>query len=156
MGLLLGFSGALIVATGGNVLSLGFSNPIGDALGLGSAFIWATYWLLNVRDNRRLEEKMFWNFAFALIYAFPLAFSSGFSPSTGIAGAVYVGLFEMGITYLLWYRAIEGDVAFASNLAYLVPFLSLLFISTVLGERIEASTLIGLALIVAGIILGKR
>ena len=157
IGLLLGFSGALIVATRGNVLSLGFSNPAGDTLGLWSAFIWAIYWLLNVRDERRLEEKMFWNFAFALVYAFPLAFHSGFSvPPTGIAGAVYVGLFEMGVTYLLWYRAIEGDVAFASNLAYLVPFLSLLFISTVLGERIEVSTLIGLALIVAGIILGKR
>ena len=157
-GLFLGFLGALIVATRGNVLSLGFSNPVGDALGLGSALIWAAYWLLNVRDVRRLEEKMFWNFAFALIYASLLILLAGFSlpPMKGLAGAVYVGMFEIGVTYLLWYRAVESDVAFASNLAYLVPFLSLLFISFLLGERIEPTTVLGLVLIVVGILLGRE
>ncbi len=62
----------------------------------------------------------------------------------------------MGLTYLLWYRAIEGDVAFASNLAYLVPFLSLLFISVIVGETIALATIIGLVLIVSGIIIGRR
>ncbi|AJC71700.1 permease [Thermococcus guaymasensis DSM 11113] len=158
-GLLLGFSGALVVATKGNLRAFSFSNPLGDALGLGSALIWATYWLLNVRDSRKLEEKMFWNFAFAILYSIPLVLlSSEFSIPhiEGLAGAIYVGLFEMGATYLLWYRAIESDVAFASNLAYLVPFLSLFFISTVVGERIEPSTLMGLVMIIGGIIFGKR
>ncbi len=158
LGLFLGFLGALIVATRGRPLSLGFSNPVGDILGLGSALIWAIYWLLNVRDDRKLEEKMFWNFTFALLYSVPLILFAGFSlPSPkGLAGAVYVGLFEMGVTYLLWYRAVESDVAFASNLVYLVPFLSLLFISIVLGEMIETTTVLGLVLIVVGILLGQR
>ncbi|GAB6136724.1 DMT family transporter [Thermococcus prieurii] len=157
-GLFLGFLGALIVATRGRLLSLGLSNPVGDVLGLGSALIWAAYWLLNVRDGRRLEEKMFWNFAFALFYASLLVPFAGFPlpPLKGIAGAIYVGLFEMGVTYLLWYRAVESDVAFASNLAYLVPFLSLLFISLILGERIEPTTVLGLILIVVGILLGRE
>ena len=156
-GLFIGFLGALVVATRGDVLSIGLSNPTGDALGLGSAIVWAVYWLLNVRDGRRLEEKMFWNFAFALLYSLPLMLLAGFSlpPLEVLAGAVYVGLFEMGVTYILWYRAVETDVAFASNLAYLVPFLSLLFISLILGERVETATVLGLILIVAGILLGR-
>ncbi|EEB73467.1 DMT family transporter [Thermococcus sp. AM4] len=158
-GLFLGFLGALIVATRGRLLSLGFSNPVGDALGLGSALIWAAYWLLNVRDGRRLEEKMFWNFLFGFTYVSIAVVATGnfaVPPVEGLAGAIYVGLFEMGVTYLLWYRAVESDVAFASNLAYLVPFLSLLFIALILGERIEPTTVLGLVLIVGGILLGRE
>ena len=158
LGLSIGFFGALIVATKGNITGLSFSDPIGVALGLGSAVIWATYWLLNLRDERPLVEKTFWNFLFGFAYILAvLVLSSGLAvpPAEGLAGAVYVGLFEMGVTFLLWYRAVEGDMAFASNLAYLVPFLSLFFISVVVGERIVPSTLVGLVLIVLGIVLGR-
>ncbi len=157
LGLSIGFIGALIVATKGNLTGLNFSDPMGVTLGLGSAVIWASYWLLNLRDKRHLVEKTFWNFLFGFAYILAvLAPSGGLAvPSVeGLAGAVYVGLFEMGLTFLLWYRAVEGDMAFASNLAYLVPFLSLFFISVVIGERIAPSTVVGLAMIVGGILLG--
>ena len=158
LGLLIGFFGALVVATKGHLTGLNFSDPIGVALGLGSAVVWATYWLLNLRDKRNLVEKTFWNFLFSFVYvSVLLAFSGGLSlpPVEGIAGVVYVGLFEMGVTFLLWYRAVEDDISFASNLAYLVPFLSLLFISAFIGERIAPSTILGLAMIVGGILLGE-
>ncbi len=158
LGLSIGFLGALVVATKGNVTGLNFSDPIGVTLGLGSAVIWATYWLLNLRDERPLVEKMFWNFLFGFTYvSVVLALSGGLAvpPLRGLVGAVYVGLFEMGVTFLLWYRAVESDMAFALNLAYLVPFLSLFFISSVVGESIAPATVLGLAMIVGGIILGK-
>ena len=158
LGLSIGFLGALIVATKGNLTGLNFSDPVGVALGLGSAVIWASYWLLNLRDERPLIEKMFWNFLFGFAYILAvLVFSGGLAvpPVEGLAGAVYVGLFEMGITYFLWYRAVEGDMAFASNLAYLVPFLSLFFISVLVGERVAPATVLGLAMIVGGIVMGR-
>ncbi|NJE05411.1 DMT family transporter [Thermococcus sp. M36] len=158
IGLALGFLGALIVATKGQLTTLNFSDPVGVALGLGSAVIWASYWLLNLRDGRALAEKMFWNFLFGFAYVSAALFlSGGFAVPLreGLAGAVYVGLFEMGVTFLLWYRAVEGDMAFASNLAYLVPFLSLFFISLVVGESIAPATVLGLAMIVGGISLGR-
>lgn len=159
LGLFLGFLGALVVATGGDVTGLHFTDPSGVALGLGSAVVWAAYWVLNLRDGRPLVEKMFWNFLLGFVYvSVAVVLGGGFAipPAEGLAGAVYVGLFEMGVTYLLWYRAIEGDTAFASNLAYLVPFLSLFFISLVVGESIAPATVVGLAMIVTGIVLGKE
>ncbi|ASJ15030.1 DMT family transporter [Thermococcus radiotolerans] len=158
-GLFLGFFGAIVVATKGDVTGLSFTDPLGVALGLGSALIWASYWLLNLRDERPLVEKMFWNFLFGFAYVSIVVVAmdrSAIPPVEGLAGAVYVGLFEMGITFLLWYRAVEDDMAFASNLAYLVPFLSLFFISVVVGESIAPATVIGLAMIMGGIIIGKR
>ncbi|ALV62903.1 Permease of the drug/metabolite transporter (DMT) superfamily [Thermococcus sp. 2319x1] len=157
-GLFLGFLGAIIVATKGDLTRLSFSDPFGVALGLGSAVIWASYWLLNLRDGRPLIEKMFWNFLFGFAYVSVVLLISGefiVPPLEGLIGAVYVGLFEMGITFLLWYRAVESDMAFASNLAYLVPFMSLFFISLLVGERIAPATVLGLAMIVGGIILGR-
>ncbi|QDA32155.1 DMT family transporter [Thermococcus indicus] len=159
LGLLLGFMGAIVVATKGNLGGLNFTDPLGVALGIGSAVIWASYWLLNLRDGRKLIEKMFWNFLFGFIYvSAAVAVTGNFAvpPAGGLAGAIYVGLFEMGVTFLLWYRAVESDMAFASNLAYLVPFLSLFFISVVVGERIVPATVVGLAMIVGGIILGRE
>ncbi|WP_157065540.1 DMT family transporter, partial [Thermococcus celericrescens] len=147
------------VATKGNVAGLNFTDPTGVALGLGSAVVWASYWLLNLRDERPLVEKMFWNFLFGFAYVSIVVVATGnftVPPVEGLAGAIYVGLFEMGITFLLWYRAVEGDMAFASNLAYLVPFMSLFFISLVVGESIAPATVLGLAMIVGGIILGRE
>jgi len=159
MGLFLGFSGAIVVATKGEVAALNFSDPVGVALGLGSAVIWASYWLLNLRDGRPLVEKMFWNFLFGFAYISIAIFTAGqfvVPPVEGLAGAIYVGLFEMGVTFLLWYRAVEGDMTFASSIAYMVPFLSLFFISVVVGERIVPSTILGLIMIVGGIVLGGK
>ncbi len=157
LGLLLGFLGAIVVATKGNPTNLNFPDPPGVILGVGSAVVWALYWILNLIDKRPLVEKMFWNFLFGFVYVSAVLLLSGglvLPPIKGLVGAVYVGLFEMGATYLLWYWAVEGELAFASNLAYLVPFLSLLFISFVVGEQIASSTILGLILIVTGITIG--
>ena len=73
----------------------------------------------------------------------------------GLLGASYVGLFEMGITFVLWLSALKlsETTAKVGNLIFLSPFLSLIFIHFFVGEDILASTFIGLILIVAGILI---
>jgi drug/metabolite transporter (DMT)-like permease len=68
----------------------------------------------------------------------------------GLAAAVYVGMFEMGITFVLWSMALQNTsrIARISNLIFLAPFLSLFLIQGVLNEAIHGSTLVGLLLIV--------
>jgi drug/metabolite transporter (DMT)-like permease len=76
-------------------------------------------------------------------------------PLPGIAAAVYVGLFEMSITFLLWLNALRlsSSTALISNFIYAVPFLSLVFIRYVLKEAVQPATVIGLLLILGGILL---
>jgi drug/metabolite transporter (DMT)-like permease len=71
----------------------------------------------------------------------------------GLLGATYVGIFEMGITFVIWLKALKFSktTARVSNLIYLSPFLSLVFIYLFVGEQILFSTVIGLILIVVGI-----
>ncbi len=77
--------------------------------------------------------------------------------SPGLLGAVYVGLFEMGITFLLWLKALKlsKTTAHVTNLIYMVPFLSLVLIWFTVGETILPSTIVGLVFIVGGIVLQR-
>jgi drug/metabolite transporter (DMT)-like permease len=75
-------------------------------------------------------------------------------PINGLLSSIYVGLFEMGITFLVWLKALKlsKTTARVSNLIFLAPFISLIFIHRIVGEKILFSTIVGLILIVTGII----
>ncbi len=134
---------------------------MGVALALGSAVIWALFWIYNVKDRRDEVVKLFLNSAFGLILALMvmLASSRMTTPDTrGLLGAWYLGFFEMGITFVLWLKALKlsRTTAQVSNLIYLSPFLSLVLIHLIVGETILLSTIVGLIFIVAGIIMQQR
>jgi drug/metabolite transporter (DMT)-like permease len=67
----------------------------------------------------------------------------------------WVGLIEMGVTFLLWQRAMRltRQAARIGQLIFLSPFVSLLLINAVLGESIHTTSILGLLIIVAGLIL---
>jgi drug/metabolite transporter (DMT)-like permease len=70
---------------------------------------------------------------------------------------IYVGLFEMGITFVLWLKALQlsESTARISNLIYITPFLSLVLIRFILKEHIFLTSVAGLVLIIVGIIIQK-
>ena len=76
-------------------------------------------------------------------------------PSAGLLGVLWIGLFEMGITFVSWLKALQlsRTTAQVSNLVYAAPFLSLFLIHFIVGEEILPSTVLGLVLIVAGVIV---
>jgi len=158
--ILISFSGVVVIGTRGDVLGFRFSNPAGTALALSTTIVWSLFWIFNTKDKRDETVRLFVNFAFASAYILLLALCLGkleMPPLKGLAGAVYVGLFEMGITFLAWLKALKAakTTAHVVNLIFLVPFLSLVVIALVLGEKIRPATLIGLVLIVTGIVTQK-
>ena len=87
-----------------------------------------------------------------------LLFSKVWLPNLkGLLGAIYIGLFEMGIAFLVWLKALKlsKTTAHVTSLIYLVPFFSIVVIHFAVGEKILFSTVIGLLFIVTGIILQK-
>ena len=154
------FLGVFIIATGGDIRGFQFSNPTGFLLALGSTVIWSLFWIYNVKDKRDEAVGLFLNFAFGSVYILTaiLLFAEKKLPClNGILGAIYIGLFEMGVTFLVWLRALKSakTTAHVANLIFLAPFFSLVVIHFVVGEKIFSSTIIGLVLIVGGIILQK-
>ena len=158
LAVLLGYGGVVIIATQGRVLALEFASVEGVIYALVSTVIWALYWIASARNTRDPVVSLCLNF----LLAAPLAliacatFSSLLPPSgSALAAAVYVGLFEMGVTFALWSTALRlaSNVSRVGNLIFLSPLLSMVFIATILGEAIHPATLVGLALIIPGVLL---
>lgn len=153
--LLISYAGVVVISTKGDVLALAFTSLPGVALALGSTVIWALYWIYNTRDTGDPVAGLFVGFcaSLPLITITTAVFSELGTPHwQGIVGGIYVGLFEMGVAFVLWLQALKrsSTTAKVGNLIFLAPFLSLVFIHFLVGERIVPATLLGLALIVAG------
>ncbi len=160
LAVLASFSGVVVISTGGDLTGLTVESPLGVALATGSSLIWASYWILNLKDRRSEVVKLFLGFCFGTIYSLAWAVFSGGLPSLSlpaIAGASYVGAFEMGLTFVIWLKALglAEKTSQVGILVFLSPFLSLVFISLVLHEPLRWATVAGLALIVGGILLEK-
>ncbi len=160
--LLISFAGVFIISSQGHPFRTGNSDPAGIVLATGSSFFWALYFLFNVRDKREESVKLFTNFMFASIAIAVTLLVTGKSFSglslKGLAASVYVGLFEMGITFLFWLRALQLAETSdrISNLVYLAPFISLLFLHFIVKEPVYYTTPAGLILIISGIYIQNR
>jgi len=164
LAIVISFAGVVVIATRattpGDILDFHFSNGPGVLLALGSTVVWALFWIYNTRDRHDEAVRLFANFAFASAYilvVFLVLDRDAARDWRGLLGGVYIGLFEMGITFLAWLKALKyaRTTAHVVNLIYLVPFLSLVVIRLTVGEQILPSTIIGLILIVTGIVLQK-
>lgn len=162
--LLFSFIGVIVISTKGRVWDWEFDDATGTLLAAGSSLIWAAYWILNMRDDREVIDKLSYNFAMGSIavMAFTLqkrlpVFVADADILKGILGGLYVGIFEMGLTFILWMKALEcaQSTAKVANLIFLTPFVSLLFIQYALGESVHIATVIGLSFIVLSNILQK-
>ncbi len=155
--LFISFIGVYIISSQGRFFSTGHSNLTGVLLATGSSVFWAFYFILNVKDKRNEAVKLFLNFLSGSVYLIIAMIVTGkWQVDIGLKGAiasVYVGIFEMGITFLFWLKALQLATSTdkVSNLVYLAPFFSLIFVHFILHEPVYYTTPAGLLLIIAGI-----
>lgn len=158
LAIIVSFAGTVVIAIHGNFTEFKFSNTTGVILAIGSAFFWASFWIINMKDPREAIVKMFVNFAFGAVYILIWNIYKHniiVPPIQGFAGAIYIGIFEMGLTFVLWLTALKlsTHTARVSNLVFISPFISLILVSLIVGEKILLSTVAGLAIIVLGIVI---
>ncbi|MFA0466814.1 DMT family transporter [Vibrio breoganii] len=154
----LGYLGVVVIATQGDVLGLQFESPLGVGLALLSTLLWAGYWILNAKNKADPVIAVLLGFLVAIPLTIALSIWEGAAwdiSTKGWLAVTYVGLFEMGITFVLWLGALKAtqNTARISNLIFISPFISLILLSQILGEEIHISTLLGLVLIVAGLVI---
>ncbi|MFO7851713.1 MAG: DMT family transporter [Bacteroidota bacterium] len=160
LALLISFAGVYLVSSQGQVLNPGKSDWLGVLLATGSSVFWSLYFILNLKDKRDESNKLLLNFLISTIYILIyLLATGGFGHISikGLLAGVYTGIFEMGLTFYLWLKALKlaETTDKISNLVFLAPFISLIFISIFLGEHIYYTTFIGLVLIIGGIVYQK-
>lgn len=161
------YVGMALSLAGVTMISLGKAqgdasiSATGLVLGFLSAFLWAAFWMVNNR-NKHLTDgnvSLFMSFLFGTLYLAVAALFVGVDlhSTKGVLAGMYVGAFEMGIPFVFFAMALRTtqNPALINQLSYLSPFLSLFLIAIFLGEAVAWTTVGGLVLIVAGIVLNE-
>ncbi|CAH0532259.1 hypothetical protein VST7929_00071 [Vibrio stylophorae] len=156
---LLGYGGVVAIASQGQGLQWEGMAWDGVMLALLSTLLWAGYWILNTKQQQDAVVGLSLNFMLALPFAALLTWmQDGQWPQASWQGWLavsYIGLFEMGITFVFWLSALKltQQTARLSQLIFLSPFISLILLHFVIGETIHPSTLFGLGLIICGLLI---
>lgn len=133
---------------------------LGVFLAFSCTIIWSLYWIYNVRAQQDPIIAIFLNFLFSIPFiAIACAIFSSFKimDLKGLYGSVWIGCFEFGFAFIAWITALRlaKNTNHVTNLIFLTPFISLIFIHKILGEEIHQQTYAGFVLIIIGIILQK-
>lgn len=106
------------------------------------------------------EQTICWVLVIALPFTLPAALALWpAAPARAAAwgGFAYVTLFSMWLGFFAWYRALAwGGVMRVSQVQLVQPFLALLLAVPVLGERLDATTVVFALAVVAVVVVGKR
>lgn len=155
---LIAYTGVFIIATGGDISGFSFDSPLGIGLALTSTLLWCLYWIVNTKDQGDPVVSLLLSFLIGLPFIAVTLVLTDTLPSfslKAIFAGMYVGLFEMGITFVLWLMALKTATRTAniSTMVFLSPVMSIGFIAWILQETIAMATYLGLAFILSGMML---
>lgn len=133
---------------------------LGIFLAISCTVIWALYWIYNIRSRQDPIVAIFLNFISSIPFA--AIACAGFSTLIisdlkGLGASIWIGCFEFGFAFIAWITALKTaeNTNYVTSLIFLTPFISLIFINTVLHEKILPQTYGGLILIIFGIFIQK-
>ncbi len=154
--IVLSFVGVIVV-TGGDLLKFDMGVIRGALLCVLGAVSYGLFTALNKKFDydKSLSVMLSFFATFVLTLVITVAKGSTFA----FSGAQYLGFLWNGITTMaiattVWAIALSlGNTAKISNLAYITPFLSLLWTGLILKEQIKITSVFGLLIIILGIFI---
>ncbi len=144
------FIGVIIIAGGGTANG----SLIGILLCVAAAVSYGLFTALAQKWHYDKQFYMMLTFAVTFIVCLCL---QGNAPVPALSlwqlvGLAYNGIFVLALATITWTIALDGgSTAKISNLAYITPFLSLIWTFVILHEPIELRSVVGLCIIVLGI-----
>ncbi len=157
MAMFCSFLGIVILSTG-NISSANGNTPLGIASCIIAAACYGLFSVLNKKADydQSISMMVIW-FVVAVCSAVLGLLTEDWTPIIGTQwiGILWLGIVINAVAYLLWALALKGveNTAKIANLAYLIPFLSLVVSALLLNEKIRIRALIALIFIIGGIII---
>ena len=152
------FVGVIIMSTGSS--EGGAHSVSGIVACILAALCYGLYCILNLKKDydQNIAMMVVW-LTVAVCSALIGPFIETWVPLEGTQwlGMLWLGVVVDAVAYLLWALALSGadNISGIANLAYLTPFLSLIFSAVLLHEQVTARDLVALVFIVGGIAVQK-
>ena len=155
--MVMSFAGIVVLTLGSGGGSSG-NRLFGIIACVAAAVCYGLFSVLNKKHSLNQSVTMMWIWlTVAVCSAVSGLIIEAWQPITGWqwAGVAWLGIVVNAVAYLLWALALKGarDSAKIANLAYLVPFLSIVLSALILKEQIACTAAIALVLIIGGILL---
>ncbi len=143
------------IVTSGELISFNATTLLGAVFCLIGAVSYGVFTALNQKKDYDNWLTMMLSYFTTFILTTVINGASGnlFVPDlVQILGFAWNGMFTMAVANTVWVLALKaGDTAKVSNLAYITPFLSLVWTFIFLGETPSIYSLVGLVVIILGI-----
>ncbi|MDL2265421.1 DMT family transporter [Parabacteroides sp. OttesenSCG-928-G07] len=154
---------ALVVYNGSIILKI---NPLGDALTLTAALLWAFYGLILKQLDHKypvlfITRKVFIYGVLTLLPVFILqpietSITTLFQPVVCF-NLLFLGLIASMLCYLLWNTAVkELGAVQTSNYIYFMPLITLITSHIVIDETITYMAIIGSLFIISGVYMAEK
>lgn len=157
--ILIGMMGVVIIITNGRFISINLTNLAGDLLIIASTIAWALFSSLGkkCRIDISVANYVYIFISFLLSGISMFIFSGFVMPGISVIGGLFwIGLFEFVFSYYLWLRALKvASSALIASISFISPFITILFIMLLVGERIAWVQIEGLIVILLGVTVQK-
>ena len=153
----LSFQGVVQVTVNGNLLQTEKSSIVGAVYCIMAALSYGLFCVLNKQKlyNKYLSMMLYYFVAMLISFFYIVFTKDWFVLSVGqTIGMIWIGVFTTATAFTTWALALaKGDTAKISNLAYITPFLSLVWTWLILKEPLTFSSVVGMVMIVSGILI---
>lgn len=158
--IILSFLGVTIVTANGDILNVEKNSIIGAGYCILAAISYGLFSVLNKQKtyNKYLSMMLFYLVSFIISLLYIVVSKNRFTIEINqLIGLLWIGIFTSATAFTFWALALEkGDTAKISNLAYITPFLSLIWTFLLLNEQFSIYSVMGLVIIVLGIVIQMR
>ena len=158
--IIISFVGVIIVSSNGNLLNVERSSLIGTIYCMLAAISYGLFSVLNKKQNynKYISMMLYYLTSFCISLIYCIFAKKTFIPEMNqLLGLLWIGVFTSAIAFTSWALALEkGDTARISNIAYITPFISLVWTSVILKEELSAYSILGLIIIILGIFVQMK
>ncbi len=162
VGIIVAFSGLLLLISHGNISSISLISNKGDFLILASAFTWSIYSAINKKISLTYPPVMTILFLFLMmaIIISPFTINSESIHSVlrlsmrGWTAILFLGILCSGAAYVMWASALkEMESTKVGAFLYFEPFVTVIASWTILNERITFLMILAGIIITTGVVL---
>ncbi|AFC29564.1 hypothetical protein PM3016_2684 [Paenibacillus mucilaginosus 3016] len=136
----MGFLGTALLTTKGDLANLNFTNAKGDVLAILAAVSWGIFTNLVKKNKKDMVVSTFLITAVALVLstAAMLVYSRWILPGQAdFLGVLWLSLSNIVLGFFLYFRALAySPASLIASFTFFTPFVTLLFIVLLLGERL--------------------
>jgi len=129
------------------------SGMLGNAMALASGFTMALMMiLLRMQKNAEPINSVFWGNLLTFVVGLPFIFTNGMPNTTSWLGLVFLGLFQLGLAYVLFTKAIKHVTTVEMALVPIIePILNPAIVAVMTAEVPGTLPVIGGFIVVAGV-----